>query len=452
MFRVASTESDQSYRLVIAGLLALSVTALAVTIWIMDDLLREQEIVAELIEYLPPEGDLAAEELAGELRWQFRLSILVVLNLVVTGFAVVLLWRGYRSSQESLRDFKALAGDILNSMDLAIITTDVNGVINSINRRGIELLKLSEDHVGRRLDSLSPQLALEAFRQESKNFRGSDDVRDFHLSLNGTTKILRAFCQPLNDRENVDIGNVLQLRDVTERVLMDDRLRRMERYMGLGALAAGLQHEIKNPLAALSLHVQLLEEELSETPTKASVPEMLTVIKTEVARVGGVLEGFRDFASVRHLNRADVDLAGLIERQVKLIQPQAQERSIEVRFHRPPEELPTVQVDRVRLEQVVLNLLINAMEAIRADGSIEISLALRQEQTPAVIRIEISDTGPGVPENLRSRIFDPYFTTKSEGTGMGLALCDKIVRQHNGSLDFRSSEHGSVFVITLPIE
>ena len=113
MFRVRSTETGRSYRLAIVGLLMLSVAALAVTIWVMNDLLREQEIVAELIEYLPPEGDAAAEELAGELKWQFRLSTLVVLNLVVTGFTVLLLWRAYRSSQESLRDIKALAGDII---------------------------------------------------------------------------------------------------------------------------------------------------------------------------------------------------------------------------------------------------------------------------------------------------------------------------------------------------
>lgn len=271
MFRVPSTETGKPYRLAIAGLLTLSVAALAVTIWVMKDLLREQEIVAELIEYLPPEGDAAAEELAGELRWQFRLSILVVLNLVVTGFTILLLWRAYRASQESLRDFKALAGDILGSMDQAVITTDISGIVTSINRRGVELLDLSSEHVGRPVSELSQQISLEEFRQQTRDLETTEQARDIQLASNGSTKTLRAFCQPLHNLGHFDIGNVIQLRDVTERVLMDDRMRRMERYMGLGSLAAGLHHEIKNPLAALSLHVQLMEEELLEGEASQSV-------------------------------------------------------------------------------------------------------------------------------------------------------------------------------------
>jgi two-component system sensor histidine kinase HydH len=452
MFRVRSTETGKSYRLAIAGLLTLSVAALAVTIWVMNDLLREQEIVAELIEYLPPEGDVAAEELAGELRWQFRLSILVVLNLVVTGFTVLLLWRAYRSSQDSLRDIKALAGDILGSMDQAVITTDVSGIVTSINRRGVELLRLSSEHVGGPLSELSQQLSLEELRQQTRSLEKTKQARDIQLASNGSTKTLRAFCQPLHDHENADIGNVIQLRDVTERVLMDDRMRRMERYMGLGSLAAGLHHEIKNPLAALSLHVQLMEEELMEGEASQSVLEMLGVIKTEVARVGGVLEGFRDFASVGRLNLADVDLVELIDRQVRLIGPQAETQGIDVQVKLPAGPLPTVRVDRVRLEQVLLNLMINAMEAMPDGGTIEVQASIVRQETRNSVRIEIIDMGPGVPENLRSRIFDPYFTTKGEGTGMGLALCDKIIRQHHGLLDFHSTEHGSVFDITLPIE
>lgn len=179
---------------------------------------------------------------------------------------------------------------------------------------------------------------------------------------------------------------------------------------------------------------------------------MLGVIKTEVARVGGVLEGFRDFASVGRLNLAEVDLAKLIDRQATLIGPQAEARGIDVQVKLPTEPLLPVQVDRVRLEQVLLNLVINAMEAMPDGGTIIIRVSIVRDQTPHSIRIEIIDTGPGVDENVRSRIFDPYFTTKGEGTGMGLALCDKIVRQHHGSLDFHSTKHGSIFDITLPIE
>lgn len=448
MFRARSGDT-KNYRLAIAGLLTLSVAALAVTIWVMKDLLREQEIVSELVRYLPPEGEVAAEELAGELRWQFRLSILVLLNLVVTGFTVLLLWRAYRSSQEALRDIKALASDILGSMDQAIITTDLGGSVTSINRRGIELLALTGEPVGQPISELSREVPLQDVCQETRESASGDKPQDFQIAANGCSRTLRAFCQPLHNIDNDDIGNVIQLRDVTERVLMDDRMRRMERYMGLGSLAAGLHHEIKNPLAALSLHVQLMEEELMEQTVPDSIHQMLSVIKTEVTRVGGVLESFRDFASIDRLTRYELDLSELIDRQVKLIAPQADLRNIKVVTEVDDSDLSAVNVDRVRLEQVLLNLLVNAMDAMPTGGTLTIRTSRSESNS---VRIEVMDTGTGVPEELTNRIFDPYFTTKSEGTGMGLALCDKIIRQHHGSLDFHSTDHGTVFDITLPIE
>ncbi len=453
MFRVRTTETAKTFRLAIAELLMLSVAALAVTLWVMVDFRREQEIVVELIQQLPPEAAAPAEELAGELRWQFRLTLLVGLNLIVTGFAMVLLWRAYRSSQDSLRDLKALAGDILSSMDQAVITTDRDGTVTSINRRGIELLSLTGEYVGRPLRELSGRMPLDEFREESQSDRPTEITKDFVTSSNGTTRTLRAFCQPLRDHQDAEIGNVVQLRDVTERVLVDERIRRMERYMGLGSLAAGLHHEIKNPLAALWLHVQLLGEEIDGQAASDEVRGMLDVIKTEVTRVGDVLESFRDFAAFDQLNRTPVDLAKLIERQTKLIGPQAGQQNIALQIQLPAKPLPSVYADCVRLEQVLLNLLVNAMEAMPDGGTLTVRVSMGQDangEDTKSARIEVIDTGPGIPANVRDCIFDPYFTTKNDGTGMGLALCEKLVRQHNGRLQFHTSESGTVFELTLP--
>ncbi|MCA9041853.1 MAG: PAS domain-containing protein, partial [Planctomycetaceae bacterium] len=302
MFRVHQDPTSKTPFLAIVGLLVLSLSALGVTVWIMDDFLREQEIVQELIKTLPPEQTDSAEELIGELRWQFRLTILVILNMVLTALAVVILWRAYRASQESLQTIKAQASDILSCMDQAVITTTLDGEVTSINQRGRQFLQLPEDVVGQQLKEICTQIPLEQYRLEMSHRENSEETRDFTLELDGTLRTLRGFCQPLRDREDQISGHILQLRDVTERVLIDERLRRMERYMGLGNLAAGLHHEIKNPLAALSLHVQLLEEQLDQSDVSDEIQDMLGVIKTEVMRVGGVLENFRDFASVGHLH------------------------------------------------------------------------------------------------------------------------------------------------------
>ncbi len=447
MFRVQSNETDKTYKLAVVGLLLLSGAALAVTIWVMVDFLREQEIVHNLISQLPEEAVTTAEDLEGELRWQFRLTILVVLNVVVTGIAVVLLSRAYRSSQESLRDLKALAGDILSSMDQAVITTDADGNVTSINRRGLELLETSDDCVGQPLGKLSSQVALDRFRDEWQVKKSVAMIRDFKVNVNGAIRTLRAFCQLLSDREDNEIGNVLQLRDVTARVLIEDRMRRMERYMGLGSLAAGLHHEIKNPLAALSLHVQLLEEEIGGDHATDSTHQMLDVLRTEVARIGSVLEGFRDFASIDRLNLAEIDLLELIRRQVELVRPSAEREEVTVDLHLPDDRIPPIVADRVRLEQVLLNLLLNALEAMPAGGSLTVKAHRENEK----VRIDVIDTGTGIPAELQDKIFNAYFTTKGGGTGLGLALCDKIIRQHQGSIEFQTSPQGTTFEVTLPI-
>lgn len=447
MFRVHSYESRKRYRFAVAGLLLLSAAALGISLWELVDFAREQAVVEELIRTLPNDKTEAAEFLAGELRWQFRLTIPVVLNVVVTGIAVALLWRAYRSSQESLRDIKALAGDILSSMDQAVITTDSDGVLTSINRRGLEMLAVSDECVGRPLQQLSNSVALNDFRRQWASKQEKSTSRDFKTSVTGQERVLRAFCQSLTDVNGEDIGFVLQLRDVTNRVLIEDRMLRMERYMGLGSLAAGLHHEIKNPLAALSLHVQLLEEQIDEHGPADEARQMLRVINAEMNRVGGVLESFRDFASIGRLNRAPVDLRELLQRQIELIGPKAAERSVEVDVQIADQIPNEIRADGVRLEQVLLNLLINAIEAMPDGGRLQVSADVDSSK----LRVDVRDEGPGVPDDLRNKIFDPYFTTKGKGTGLGLALCDKIIRQHGGTLELQTSPDGTTFRITLPL-
>lgn len=447
MIRIQSFKSDRFYRLAIAGLLLLSVTTLGVTIFVMVDFLREQVIVQELIQRLPPDATASAEELAGELRWQFRLTILVLLNLVVTGVAMLLLSRAYSSSQESLRDIKALADDILDSMDEAIVTTDRDGIVTRINRRGTEMLGTSNDDLGRPLSQLATTIPLESLRLESHSSHPGSLTRDYSTGEDGAGRIIRVECQTLNDHAQTRIGNIIELRDITERALMEDRLRRMERYAGLGSMAAGLHHEIKNPLSGLSLHVQLLEEQLGETKISEEAEEMFGVIKSEVHRIGQVLEGFRDFASTGQLSIAEVDIARMIRRQVQLIAPRAAQQQVTVKIDLPAHPLPLVGGDCVRLEQVLLNLMVNAMEAMPGGGE----LTIRARQQDQSVHITVIDTGSGVPEDLQKSIFDPYFTTKSEGSGLGLALCDKIVRQHQGRIELQSHSHGSAFDIALPL-
>jgi two-component system, NtrC family, sensor histidine kinase HydH len=183
------------------------------------------------------------------------------------------------------------------------------------------------------------------------------------------------------------------------------------------------------------------------------VEQMLHVIESEVARIGSVLENFSDFASLGSLHRSEVDMAALVRRQVKLFIPRAEKQGITITIEHPQQTLPPIQGDPVRLEQVVLNLLINALEAMPQGGQLTVRLkAIDDLPSHRWLSIEVIDTGNGIPENVLEHIFDPYFSTKNGGTGMGLAICDKIVRQHLGRVECRTTEHGTTFEIQLPVD
>lgn len=432
-----------------AGLAVLSLMSLAVTAWILLDVSREQEIVARIIQHLPASDLAVAQELSGDLRLRSGLSFLLVLNTLGTAIAFAFVIRGYLSSERSLRDVKVLATDILASMDAGVLTTDPQGRITSINPRGLELTGRQDDGIGLALRELaSEHELLDRICTEVRREHHYVRDRDYRVNRHGHQQTLRAGCTLLRNQRNEEIGTVIHVRDVTQKALMEDRLRRMERYMGLGALAAGLQHEIKNPLSALSLHVTLLCERLGEDSSDPEVNELLDVLHTEVKRISDVLDGFRNYASLAELGRAPVDVSRLIEKLVRLLRPQAQSQGVTIGVDLPETPLGEVHADSVQLEQVLLNLALNGLAAMPDGGE----LCFRVSRHDDNVRIDIRDSGSGIPAQIQDQIFDPYFTTRREGTGMGLALCDKIVRQHDGSIDFQSSASGTEFTVRLPME
>jgi two-component system nitrogen regulation sensor histidine kinase GlnL len=190
-----------------------------------------------------------------------------------------------------------------------------------------------------------------------------------------------------------------------------------------------------------------LEEHL-EGQADDETAETLGVLKTEVTRIAGVLENFRDYISLGQLNRAETDIPALVERTAVLIGPQAEQQGVSVELNMPRTDLPSIPADATRLEQVLLNLVVNALDEMPESGRLSLAVTAKDH----AITVEVSDTGRGIPDNIRERIFDPYFTTKNDGSGMGLAVCDKIIRQHGGQIDVETSPAVTVFRITLPIE
>ena len=427
----------------------LSLFALIVTAWVLLNVRNEQAIVTSLINHLQGNDLQVANELSSELGLQKSLSLVLVLNVVAAAIAFSFLVRGYFSSERNLEDARVLSADILASMDAGVITTDMSGRIISINPRGRELVGLKTDNQVQNIKKLGSEHALLiSICEEMSKYHHPIRDRDYRTLRDGHMVAQRAGCTMLRNRRKEEIGMVIHVRDVTEKVLMEERLRRMERYMGLGSLAAGLQHEIKNPLSALSLHIQLLCERLQKETEDQEVNEILEVLNTEVNRISGVLDGFRNYASIHEIGRAPVDVSVMIDKLVRLLRPDAEQKKIKIIIEPQRKISGSIQADAAQLEQVLLNLALNAIAAMPKGGILRFNVSDKEGK----LRIDISDTGNGVPLEIQSRIFDPYFTTRSDGTGMGLALCDKIVRQHDGSIDFETSPTGTTFTVLLPNE
>lgn len=453
MFHVSESPRGRGFQLLLVGLGLLSVATFAVTVWIFLDVRREQSIVMNLIDHASTDELAGIRELAGDLRWQFWLSLLLLAEAIAATVARVVLVRAYIGIERSLREVKVLATDILASMDQGVVTTDQSGAISSINPCGRQLLgsdpEAKQEWIGERFLATDDRYA--PLDEICRHVLKYDDVvrdQDFAVEIDGHIRTLRCGCTLLRDDRFRKLGTVLQIRDVSEQLLIQQRMLRMERHMGLGALAAGLQHEIKNPLSALSLHVQLLDEQLQRENATPEIQEMLTVLKTEVARITGVLEGFRNYASLSELGRTKVDVAGLVNKLVRLVGLQAEQQGVKLLVDLPKAPMSQVELDSIRFEQVLLNLTVNALQAMPTGGTLTIRLRQIKDQ----MQLEVVDTGKGIPRDLQKRVFDPYFTTRSGGTGMGLALCDKIVRQHNGTIDFESGPSGTTFTVTIPLE
>jgi two-component system nitrogen regulation sensor histidine kinase GlnL len=388
-----------------AGLALLSLIALTVTAWIFYDVAREQQIVSRIIGHLPESDMAVANELSGDLQLRSRLSFLLVLNIAGTGIAFAIVVRGYLTSERSLRDAKVLATDILASMDSGVITTDGEGRMSSLNPRAHELIGLDNDAaIGKSLAEIGDEHALlESICSKVNSQHNAIRDRDYTVMRGSHEQTLRAGCTLLRNERDEEIGTVIHVRDVTEKALMEQRLRRMERYMGLGSLAAGLQHEIKNPLSALSLHIQLLCERLAKNSRDDEVEELLDVLRTEVARISSVLDSFRNYASEGQLGRSWVDVTILIEKLVRFLNPQTKKQKVVVKVDFPKPSLGMIEADFVRLEQVLLNLALNALAAMPDGGTLRFGLSKQEDS----LRIDVEDTGSGIPLEIQPQIFDP---------------------------------------------
>jgi signal transduction histidine kinase len=247
-----------------------------------------------------------------------------------------------------------------------------------------------------------------------------------------------------------DVVVFLVGRDVTDERIAQERLHQQERLAAVGTLAAGLAHEIRNPLNGAQLHLSFLSRSLTASRASEDVLDAVHVVGDEIQRLARLVTDFLDFARPRPLQRVRTSARALASRAVQLVTASADAAGVEVTMDLPSRDLVFL-ADPERLEQVVLNLLQNAVEAIssprRPAGG---HVVVRARREPRHVWIEVEDDGPGLPSE-DPPVFDAFYSTKPNGTGLGLAIVHRIVTDHGGTIDVESRPGQTRFRVRLPL-
>ena len=351
-----------------------------------------------------------------------------------------------------------LLGMVLDSMARGIIVTNTAGDILLVNRAAERLVPLrSHEYAQQRVWKAVADAEIAAFLRDTVQRRETVRDRDFTIS-SGVLRTLSFGVLPLVQEGHV-AGNLIYAEDVTERRATEARLRRAESLAALTTLTAGVAHEIKNPLGAIGIHLQLIERRLGTDPEHLSpvaweaIREAVDVIEEEVARLNQIVVDYLFAVRPMNVDLASGDVNEVLEELLRLLRPELEEAEIELREDLA-RNLPQVLLDQRHLREALLNIIKNAITALRETSPSERPRVLSVSSCAGAdaVTIRIGDTGPGIPPAIQGKIFEPYFTTRDFGSGLGLTLVYKIVKEHLGEIELDSKPGaGSSFAISIPV-
>jgi len=278
------------------------------------------------------------------------------------------------------------------------------------------------------------------------------------LRLNDLDRVIGYTLSQVKDDHDNPIGAVIFFKDLTQVEQVEERERLRDRLASLGEMAAGIAHELKNPLAGIEVMAGLLRRQV---PDSKDAQSLLADILSEAKLANAIVVEMLEFVRPVRLQVERTDLADVLQQAVTMAESKVSRGDVAVTMHVAP-GLPLIETDHHQLSQVFINLVANAFEALDGKGHITISagttaieadpgLAGLHPPTPAVV-VEVVDDGPGVPAEVTDKIFNPFFTTKVTGTGLGLAIVRKIVDAHDGRIDVSSAANVCTrFRVTLPV-
>jgi len=360
-----------------------------------------------------------------------------------------------RERERDLSKLATLHGSIVQSMASGLLTVDLNGRIIFSNNAAQEILGTkSGDITGRLLTELFPAVDISKFpRSDGAQGQKPAGRMETDYTHSSGVQITVGYSASILHNENGETsGWIIIFIDLTKLKAIEEHIQRMERLALAGRMAAEIAHEIKNPLAAMSGAMQMLRSEIAEN---ALNKKLMGIVQREIERINSLVTEFLWMAkgSPKSAQVEDVSICSVIDEIIALLRAQKQVTAshiIRTDFYAKP----LIAIDPHHLHRVLWNLSVNALEAMPEGGELSISVNLEEPHDNAMrpIRIDIGDTGCGIPEGAFKRIFDPFFTTKTSGTGLGLSIVYQLVEKAGGSIEV-SRPHdgmGTIFSLFFP--
>ncbi len=354
---------------------------------------------------------------------------------------------------------KEYYANVIDSVGDGVIVFDRQAAVTLINPAAEEITGISrrqaQGHLPCEIFSGVDAL-LEMVEKTAATGMTISDHENIALAKGGQVKPVSATTSPLLQDNGEQIGTILILRDLTGTRDLESAVRQADRLSTLGTLAAGLAHEIKNPLGGIKGAAQLLEMELSDG---SELREYTRVVIKEVQRVNRIVEELLDLAAPRRLSLSPVNLHKVLGDILLLQRRGIDEHQVTFQQQFDP-SIPPIMADEGLLTQLFLNLIRNAVEAVDEAGTVRVtsrvlsdySMTQKGERRARLVAIEVADDGPGIRPEQMENLFTPFFTTKAKGTGLGLAICHKIVAEHRGMIKVDSLPgKGTAFTVMLPL-
>ncbi len=335
------------------------------------------------------------------------------------------------SALRLLRDARLDTSDILQSMNNGLIAFDMSGRIMYLNRAAMDILRIERVNGGRYDELLldrASELVEIIHRELNEKSAGTDEEIEI-IDRSGAPVPIGLTTVPLHDTDGSRRGLIVNFKDLTEKRKLIEMLRQSDRMAAVGELSAAIAHEIRNPLASICNASELLADETVDR--NEPVSRLVGIIERESERLQRITTEFLNFTRLKSPETQQIRLKTFVEEVLLLIKndPRASNGVI-IRSDIPGD--PVIRFDPDHLQQLLINVLINSLDALQGNGKIEIGLERMLVPADRYVRMVISDTGPGFPGESIGSVFEPFFSTKKGGTGLGLALVRKMVIANHG--------------------